>query len=149
MLLWCLTLCTSSSTRTGTHRTSLSNFSSVLLPGQALHFPYRLSCLQPPPQKDISNNTPHSLVNATSFQQLFCASDPRFSFSFSRTSSNQPQTDSFFSYSSFQFTSFQSYKHPLELLYPQMTLFNKSALEQQQQKACFPNECICVLFSQT
>lgn len=75
-----------------------SNFSSVLLPGQALHFPYRLSRLQPP-QKRYQHNTPHSLVNATSFQQLLCIGSKIFLFIFQDL--QQSASDRLFSYSLF------------------------------------------------
>lgn len=95
VLLSHLTLCTSSSTSTGTYRTSLSTFLICIPVWASPAFPISPFLLPATPKRDISNNIPHSLLNVTNFQQLFCTSDPRFSFSFSRTSSNQPETDSF------------------------------------------------------
>ena len=90
-----LTLYIFSSTTTGTYRTSLSTFLIWIPPWASPAFPISPFLLPATPKKDTSNNTPHSLLNVTNFQQLFCTSDPRSSLSFSRTSSNQPETDSF------------------------------------------------------
>lgn len=71
-----------------------------------------------------------SLMSPT-FNNCSAHQSPRASFSFSRTSCDQSETDTFFSYSSFRFPLFQSDKYPFELLHPKVTLVNESALEKK------------------